>query len=277
MLTLPDGRSLCVRRWPGSGDPLVLLHGLLDSSEGWNHLADLPCERIAFDLPGFGHSDAPARGSLAGYARDVATSLERLGIERFNLVGHSLGGGVATALAEMMPERVGAVVLLAPVGFGRVPLAEAVSLPGIRTLVRGAMPLAFSSRLAITAAYLTMVSNGLAPERAIVDRVADRGGKLVPGVREGTRATADGGRSHDAFHRRAVGYDGPVFAIWGDQDRLVPVSHAKGVRAALPQAEVDIWRGMGHHPIQERFEDLIATIARAVGAAERRGILAHVA
>jgi pimeloyl-ACP methyl ester carboxylesterase len=277
MLTLEDGRSLCVRRWPGSGDPLVLLHGLLDSSEGWNHLADLPCERIAFDLPGFGHSDAPARGSLAGYARDIAAGLERLGIERFNLVGHSLGGGVATALAEMMPERVGAVVLLAPVGFGRVPLAEAASLPGIRTLVRGAMPLAFSSRLAITAAYLAMVSNGLAPERAIVDRVADRGGKLAPGVREGTRATADAGRAKDAFHRRVVAYDGPVFAIWGDHDRLVPVSHAKGVRAALPQAHVDVWSGMGHHPIRERFEDLIATIARAAGAAERRGVLAQVA
>jgi pimeloyl-ACP methyl ester carboxylesterase len=276
-LTLADGRSLCVRRWPGSGDPLVLLHGLLDSSEGWNHLADLPCERIAFDLPGFGHSDAPARGSLAGYARDIAAGLECLGIERFNLVGHSLGGGVATALAEMMPERVGAVVLLAPVGFGRIPLAEAASLPGIRSLVRGAMPLAFSSRLAISAAYLTMVSNGLAPERAIVDRVADRGGKLVPGVREATRATADAGRARDAFHRRAVAYDGPVFAIWGDHDRLVPASHAKGVRAALPQAEVSVWSGMGHHPIRERFEDLIATIGRAASAAERRGVLAHVA
>jgi pimeloyl-ACP methyl ester carboxylesterase len=248
----------------------VLLHGLLDSSEGWNHLAELPCARIAFDLPGFGHSDPPARGSLAGYARDIAAGLELLGVERFNLVGHSLGGGIAAALAEMMPERVGAVVLLAPVGFGRIHLAEAASLPGIRSLLRGALPLALSSRLAVTAAYLTMVSNGLAPEREIVDRVTDRAGKLVAGAREGTRAAADAGRSRDAFHRRLLAYDGPVFAIWGDQDRLVPAVHANGVRAALPQAKVDVWGGMGHHPIRERFEDLIATIERAMGAAERR-------
>src|SRR6202043_4278877 len=84
-LTLADGRSLCVRRWPGTGDPLVLLHGLLDSSEGWNHLAELSSERIAFDLPGFGHSDPPARGSLAGYARDIAAGLDMLGVEHFNL------------------------------------------------------------------------------------------------------------------------------------------------------------------------------------------------
>ncbi|HWF49443.1 MAG TPA: alpha/beta hydrolase [Solirubrobacteraceae bacterium] len=269
-LTLEDGRALCVRRWPGTGDPLVLLHGLLDSSEGWNHLAELPCQRIAFDLPGFGHSDAPERGSLAGYARDIAAGLEMLGVERFNLVGHSLGGGIAAALAEMMPERVGAIVLLAPVGFGRIPLAEAVSLPGVRQLVQGALPLALSSRLAVTAAYLTMVTNGMLPERAIVDRLTDRAGKLVAGAREGTRAAAEAGRGHGAFHRRGIAYDGPVFAIWGDQDRLVPSSHRAGVLAALPQAHVDVWSGMGHHPLRERFEDLIAIIERAAGASERR-------
>jgi len=268
-LKLEDGRSLCVRRWPGTGDPLVLLHGLLDSSEGWNHLAELPCERIAFDLPGFGHSAPPARGSLAGYARDVAAGLEMLGVERFNLVGHSLGGGVAVALAEMMPDRVGALVLLAPVGFGRIRLAEAVSLPGVRNLVQGALPFALSSRLAVTAAYLTVVSNGLRPESAIVDRVTERGGELVAGAREGTRAAAAAGRSAHAFHRRRIAYEGPVFAIWGDHDRLVPVSHLAGVRAALPQAEVDVWTSMGHHPIGERFEDLIALIERATAAADR--------
>jgi pimeloyl-ACP methyl ester carboxylesterase len=279
-LKLEDGRDLCVRRWPGTGDPLVLLHGLLDSSEGWNHLAALPCERIAFDLPGFGHSDPPARGSLSGYARDIAAGLDMLGVERFNLVGHSLGGGIAAALAEMMPDRVGAMVLLAPVGFGRIHLAEAVSLPGVRNLVQGALPFALSSRLAVTAAYLTVVSNGLLPERAVVDRVTQRGGKLVAGAREGTRAAAEAGRSPEAFHRRSIDYDGPVFAIWGDQDRLVPISHRAGVQAAMPQARVDVWSGMGHHPIRERFNDLIAIIERAVDAAERRlqqGSLPHAA
>jgi pimeloyl-ACP methyl ester carboxylesterase len=165
---------------------------------------------------------------------------------------------------------VGAVVLLAPVGFGRIPLAEAVSLPGVRSVVRGALPLALSSRLAVTAAYLTWVSNGLLPERSLVDRVTDGGGRLVAGAREGTRAAADAGRGRDAFHRRGIAYDGPVFVIWGDGDRLVPSSHRAGVQAALPQARVDVWSGMGHHPIRERFDDLMSTIERAMAAAARR-------
>src|ERR1700733_7692104 len=74
----------------------------------------------------------------------------------------------------------------------------------------------------------------------------------------------------DAFPRCGIAYDGPVFAIWGDHDRLVPASHAQGGRMALPQAKVDVWSGMGHHPIRERFAGFIATIERATGAAERR-------
>jgi pimeloyl-ACP methyl ester carboxylesterase len=115
-----------------------------------------------------------------------------------------------------------------------------------------------------------MVTNGLQPEREMVDRVTDRGGRLVAGVREGMRAAADAGRSRAAFHRRRIAYDGPVFAIWGGEDRLVPASHSEGVRAALPQARIDVWSGMGHHPIRERVAELIATIERATDAATRQ-------
>src|SRR5664279_1010396 len=102
-MVLGDGRAMGVRQWPGdSRDTIVLLHGLLDCAEGWNGLCSrLSGRRVAFDLAGFGNSDAPERGSIAGYARDVAEGLDALGIKRFTLIGHSLGGAVATALAEM--------------------------------------------------------------------------------------------------------------------------------------------------------------------------------
>lgn len=274
-LVLSDGRALCVRRWGPAGESpgestLVLLHGLLDSSEGWSALcAGRHGHAIAFDLPGFGYSDTPPRGSIAGYARDVAEGLALIGVDRFTLVGHSLGGAVAVALAELMPERVHAIVLLAPAGFGRIHLAEAISVPGVRNLVQAALPHALGSRLAVTAGYVTMVTSGRAPDRALVDRLTTRGPGLVTGAREGTRAVVDAGSSADAFHRRRVQYGGPVFAVWGERDRLVPVSHRHGVRAALPQAAIEVWRGMGHHPIRERFDDLVTLIERATAAGQQ--------
>jgi pimeloyl-ACP methyl ester carboxylesterase len=268
-LLLADGRRLSVRRWPGRGDPVVILHGLLDSSEGWTCL----CERVsipalAFDLPGFGHSD-PSRGSITGYAHDVAEGLALLGVERFALVGHSLGGAVAAAVAELMPSQVSSLVLIAPAGFGRIHLAEAASIPGVRNVLQATLPLVFSSRFAVTAGFRTMVTNGNRPDRDVVERVISRGGQLVDGAREGTRAVVHAGRHQDAFHRRQVGYDGPVLAVWGDRDRLVPVSHRHGVKTAFPQAVIQVWYGMGHHPLSERFDELLAMVTNASTAARR--------
>jgi pimeloyl-ACP methyl ester carboxylesterase len=266
-LPLRDGRRLCVRRWSGSRrTTLVMLHGLLDSSEGWGPLCDrLACTRIAFDLPGFGYSDPPKRGSIQGYARDVAEALSALGVERFTLVGHSLGGAVATALAELMPDRVTGLVLLAPAGFGQIRFAEAATLPVVRNLVQAALPFALSSSAAVATAYRVMVTNGQHPEPELVSRVTGRAAALIDGAREGTHAVVDAGRAKNAFHRRRVQFDGPVYAVWGDHDRLVPLTHRHGVKAAFPQAEIAVWEDMGHHPLRERFDDLLALIARAGG------------
>jgi pimeloyl-ACP methyl ester carboxylesterase len=267
LLRLGNGRTLAVRRWRGVGLPVVLIHGLLDSSEGWSDVCAAlkqPC--IAFDVPGFGNSDGLEHASIEGYARDLQEALGLLGVGRFVLAGHSLGGAIATALAEALPDRVAALVLLAPTGFGRILLAEAVSLPGARTFTRALLPLALASRVAVSAAYVAVVSNGVPPAPGVVDRVVDRGALLAPGVREATRAVADAGRSGRAFHRRHVAYSGPVVAVWGDCDRLVPASHRDGVRYALPQAEFRLWTGMGHHVQRERHDDLVALISRAVGS-----------
>ena len=269
-VTLADRRRLTARHWPGEGAPLVLLHGLLDTCEGWQGVCgatDRPC--IAVDLPGFGGSDLPSRPRISAYAEDVVALLEGLRIDGCRLVGHSLGGAVAAAVAERAGERVGSLVLLAPAGFGRIPLAEAISVPGVRNITELMLPLGLRSRLALNLAYMAMVSNGAAPEAGVLERVVSRSGELVPGARDATRAVVAAGLSERAFHRRRVAYDGPVTALWGDRDRLVPPRHRDGVRTAFPHAEVLLWARMGHHPQRERPSELLSLLDRHDAGGER--------
>ena len=133
-------------RIAGKGPALLLLHGIGDSSEGWVPLMSALARRytvIAPDLLGHGQSAKPrADYSVAAYANGMRDLTEVLGIDRFTVVGHSLGGGVAAQLAYQYPERVERMVLVASGGVARdvspvlrlasAPLAE-LTLPLMQT------------------------------------------------------------------------------------------------------------------------------------------------
>ncbi len=267
---LADGRRISVERWDGHGAPLVLLHGLLDSSQGWNGLAlatHRPC--YAVDLPGFGASDVPARARLSAYADDVVEAIAALDVHDFTLVGHSFGGGVAAAVAERAPDDVATLVLMAPVGFGRLVTSELGQLPGLRTILRRGLPIALANPLTAAGVYATMVTNGHLPERELLAHLRRNAFSCAQGAAMAIEAIAESGRSAQAFHRREVGYHGPVLALWGDGDRLVPRSHMDGIRSAFPGAKVEVWEHMGHHPQRERPVDLARFVEAACGRARR--------
>ena len=114
-----EGLRLALRRWPGPADalPLVLLHGLTESSATWAAVAARLCRRrtvIAWDARGHGASDWSADAAYAGDAHfaDVARALDALGIQRCALAGFSMGGGVAILCAGALPERVARLVVI---------------------------------------------------------------------------------------------------------------------------------------------------------------------
>lgn len=261
-VTLPDGRRLRMRCWPGRGHPLVLLHGLFDDAEGWDALARdtaRPC--YAVDVPGFGASDGPTRPRISAYAEAVVHGLAGTGVGDCTLIGHSLGGAIAVAAAERSPA-VRGLALLAPVGFGPIPIADWVSLPGVIDLTQLALPMALVNPLTVTAAYTTFVAHGRLPSRDLMARLRKRAFRCGPGVRDATIAIAAAGHSLRGFAHRPIDFDGPVAAVWGTRDVLVPLHHAQALRRALPQAHVEVWPGMGHHPQRERPVALARFIER---------------
>ena len=276
MVKLPDGRGLAGRRWPGTGTgtgtPIVALHGLFDCSLGWKHFAAAtkrPC--IAFDLPGFGRSAMPAENRFGSYADDILGGLDGLGVQSFSLVGHSLGGAVAAELSERAGRRALNLTLLAPAGFGPVPVAELLAGNPVGRLVRLGVPLALSNPLSAAGIYMAVVSHGRPPERQLLGRVIRRAFTTAPGALAANGAIVAAARDPDGFVHRSVRYDGPVSVLWGAGDALMPVSHATRLCEALPQAKLTIWDGMGHHPQRERPEQLNEYLAATTRAATARG------
>lgn len=268
-LRLGAGRTLRVRSWPGHGRPLVLLHGLLDDSGGWAQVAhDSHRPAVALDLPGFGGSSLPSRNRISAYAEAVVEGLDQLELGPFTLVGHSLGGAVGSAVAERCPD-VLALALLAPAGFGHIRLAEAMVLPGIRQAAELALPVALVNPLTVTAAYTTFVAHHRLPSRDLMGRIVRRSLRSGPGVSAAVEAIAAAGRSQRAFATRELDFHGPVAALWGEHDALVPRDHMEALQRALPQAHVEVWDGMGHHPQRERPAQLARFIERHAARARR--------
>lgn len=120
-LTVDDG---------GNGDAVLFVHSLAGSTRHWSgQLEHLRKTRraVALDLRAHGKSEAPRNGaySIEAQAEDVGAVADALGLERFVLVGHSMGGGIALAYAGKHPERVTHLLVADPIGDGtQTPEAE---------------------------------------------------------------------------------------------------------------------------------------------------------
>ncbi|HEX5830854.1 MAG TPA: alpha/beta fold hydrolase [Gemmatimonadaceae bacterium] len=150
-LPLPSGwRVRVVEAGPTEGVPVVLVHGWACSAYSFRHtipaLAAAGRRVVAVDLLGHGLSDKPLAASLYsahGLTSYLVAVLDALEVPRADLVGHSLGGGLALRLALHHPERVRRLAALSPVGFGGVPvlrMARACSPAVVERMLPRVMP-----------------------------------------------------------------------------------------------------------------------------------------
>ncbi len=105
----------------GSSRRVLAVHGWLDNAASFVPLAGLleGIHMVALDLPGHGHSDHRAPGAtyhMIDYVADVLEAADRLGWAKFNLLGHSLGAGVASLVAATAPDRVESLAMIDGIG-----------------------------------------------------------------------------------------------------------------------------------------------------------------
>ena len=247
----------------GRGETVVLLHGIGSSAYSWSEVLPELARRfdvVALDMPGFGLSDQPAQLDFARLVRGVVGALDQLGIERAHLVGNSLGGAVAVAVAARHPERVARLVLIDSAGFN----VEADERPPLLKLI-GAVPAPILEPLPVRRPMLRAALRRVFHDRARVteERVEEYMAPLFrPGSLRALKSLLTS-RAEEAadFAGLAARVRAPTLILWGYEDRWIPVEDAELFRAAIPRSSAIILRRCGHVPQEERPVETQALVA----------------
>ena len=266
-----------IYRIAGSGPPVVLIHGMVNSSRHWESVALRLADRytvIAPDLIGHGDSATP-RGdySLGAHAAVIRDLLATLGIERATIVGHSLGGGIAMIFFYQFPQRTERMVLVSSGGLGRQvsPLLRSAALPGASALlsvaanrrVLGSLWEAgdrLQRRGSGKGVYLKAVARALSPLEQ-------------PGARQAfvqsLRSVIDWrGQRVSALDRLHLLDPMPTLIVWGGRDNTIPIEHGREAHRTIAGSRFVELPRAAHFPHLEDPEGLADAIREFIETTE---------
>lgn len=260
-------------RIAGSGPAVLLIHGVGDNSTTWDSVHSKLAQRftvIAPDLLGHGDSDKPrADYSLASFANGMRDLLAVLGIDRVTLVGHSLGGGIAAQFAYQYPHMVERIVLVSCGGVTKdvTPALRLAAVPmGAESLAAlrlpGAVPaLKFAGRAAKSLLGSTKHGRDLGSGIDLLARLADP--KALSAFARTVRGVVDGrGQFITMLDRAYLMPSIPKQIIWGEDDMVIPASHARIAHEAMPGSRLEIFEGSGHMPFRDHPDRFVSVVER---------------
>jgi len=249
----------------GSGPPVVLIHGMVNSSRHWREVAVRLAEShtvIAPDLIGHGDSATP-RGdySLGAHAAAIRDLLVAIGVGPATVVGHSLGGGVAMQYFWQFPDRVERLALVSSGGLGPEvsPMLRGAALPGAGAAIRlaahdraltglGAAAAELERRGKRAAVYMRAIARAMRPLQESGSRKA---------FVETLRSVIDvRGQRVSAVDRLYLLGPVPSLIVWGERDRTIPIDHGRAAHAAIPGSRFVSLPRAAHFPHLEDPEGL---------------------
>jgi pimeloyl-ACP methyl ester carboxylesterase len=227
------------------GKPLLILHGWGSNSERWQRVKELlgkkGIEVLALDLPGFGIISSPSRPwGRDDYLNWILQKIKGKNWEKFNLLGHSFGGGLAVKIATKFPEKVEKLILCAPAVIKRKSIKTYLfywlaflgrrifSLPGLKIFYPQAQKLVY--KLAGARDYY--VADGTMKET--MKKIA----------REEDLETILGEIKV------------PTLILWGKKDDVLPLKDAYRIKEKIKHSRLRIIPGVRHSPNREAPEEL---------------------
>jgi pyruvate dehydrogenase E2 component (dihydrolipoamide acetyltransferase) len=254
------GRKISYAGAGADGEVILLVHGFGGDRNSWLFLQEPLAAKYrvyALDLPGHGTSAKDVGDGALGVLADAVTGvLDALGAARAHLVGHSMGGAVALAVAARDPGRIASLTLIAPAGFGTE--INAGYLRGFADA---------QTRRELKPVVSQLFADDHLVTRQLVDDLLAY--KRLDGVDEalhvllGTLLDGNAQRPGSAAALAATGGAVPVAVVWGSADRIIPAAQAGSVAGAV----CHLIDGTGHMPHMERPAEVQAAIEQTIARA----------
>lgn len=244
--------------------PAVLIHGIADTCRTWNRIAPaLARDRrlYALDLPGHGRSSRyDGSYDIDFYSGLVTDWIRSLGLADFDVIGHSLGGGIAMRILLDQPGRVHRLALVAAGGLG-LEVAMPLRLAATTGLLDLAAPVLMG--VGTHAGFRVLGGNFDEEDRKHLAEMNARPGTARTLSRT-LRNVVDmmGQREHLLDHAHRLAELPPVAVFWGEKDPVIPVRHAELVHHYLEGAIVKRFPNAGHYPHREAVPEILSELFR---------------
>jgi len=261
-----NGTRIHVTQRGSGGLALVFLHYYGGSSRTWNKVAQALPERyriVATDHRGWGDSDAPAHGyRIEDLANDAEGVIEALGLKRFVLVGHSMGGKVAQLMASRRPKGLEGLVLIAP-----SPPSPMLLSDEERATLSGAYQSRESVEFVIDHVLTARPLDAACREQVIEDSL-----KAAPQAKAAWPEIAMREDISGAVASIVV----PTIVISGERDQVDRVATLQAeLLPRIPHAAMHILPGTGHLSPLEAPAEVAKNIARFVAAIEAKSVVCN--
>lgn len=272
ILRLADGAMQVVEHGPRNASPVVLIHCFSCAIDWWDRmmpLIDRDHRVVAVDLLGHGGSEKPSSGyTVPNQAQLVAEALDKLGVRDAVVVGHSLGGSIAVALAERSPKLVKKVVII-----DTPPDHSGSSLGLIAKLGFEPVVGEFFWRVKPDFAVRMGLEVAFAPGFDVPDEFVEDVGRMTYSSYHDSPQGSDDYTKEESLDRRMKESGKPLLVLMGAEEQIVgdPAEALAEYRETVPWAKTKLIAGAGHSPNVEKPAETAALVL-AFAKAPGRGV-----
>jgi pimeloyl-ACP methyl ester carboxylesterase len=238
----------------GQGEPLVVIHGGMGDASTWLNNVNMLTDNYTLyvpDLPGFGESQLlDCDHNIPALTEFVEDFTDNLGLDKFNLMGHSIGGGIALNYALRFPGKVKKLVLVSSLCMGRE-IAPWVRMTSVLARAIG------SGMVSLSKATKWLIDTLMLPVKLVrpLSRASVNLGSNITTLKEQTLVLAS----------RLSELAMPTLLVWGARDEIVPVKQAYAAVQVIPDCQLRVYENRGHNVYRDEINSFSRMITGFLG------------